>query len=404
VRDVPLRLARFGRALRAQGVATTLRDELDAAEALAIVDRDDREEVRRTLRIALKVPPADFEAFDQLLGVFWHGELEVKPVAPRRPLETPAIPRGRALHWDPDTRRMASEPGTLPEGERPGYSPDALLRRKPFDQEWSGRDLVRMERLLARLARRLATRRSRRLVPTRGRGRADVRSSYRRALRTSGEMFSLARRTRAVDEPRLAFLLDTSGSMDTHSRFLLTFALSLRRAAPRAEVFAFNTELVHLTRSLAPGKVRLTLERLSVHVPDWSGGTRIGECLAGFHERYLSRRAGGKTVVVVLSDGLDRGDPALLADAVSRIQGRARKVIWLNPLLGDPRYEPAASGMAAALPFVDLFAPAHDLESLERLVPHFTGSPRNRIHSGGAAGGLGGVRRSTPPLKDAGWP
>jgi len=373
VRDVPLRLARFGRALRAQGVATTLRDELDAAQALALVDRDDRAEVRRTLRIALKIPRADFETFDRLLGVFWHGEPEVRPVAPRRTLETPPTPRGRALDWNPDTRRMAAGPGTLPEGERPGYSPEALLRRKPFDQEWSARDLVRMERLLARLARRLATRRSRRLVPTRGRGRADVRSSFRRALRTSGELVSLARRTRAVDEPRLVFLLDTSGSMDTHSRFLLTFALSLRRAAPQAEVFAFNTELVHLTRSLAPGKVRLTLDRLSACVPDWSGGTRIGQCLSAFHEEYLSRRAGGKTVVVVLSDGLDRGDPALFADAVRRIQGRARKLIWLNPLLGDPRYEPATSGMAAALSFVDHFASAHDLESLERLVPHLAG-------------------------------
>jgi hypothetical protein len=255
-------------------------------------------------------------------------------------------------------------------GDPPGYSPEALLRRKPFDQDWSGRDLVTMERLLARLARRLATRRSRRLVPTRGRGRADVRSSYRRALRTSGELVSLARRNRSVEEPRIAFLLDTSGSMDAHTRFLLTFLLALRRAARRAEVFAFNTELCYLTRSLAPGKVRLTLDRLSASVPDWSGGTRIGECLAAFCDEHLRRSPDGKTVVVVLSDGLDRGDPARLAEAVRRIQRRARTLVWLNPLAGDPRYAPAASGMRAALPFVDHFASAHDLRSLERLLPH----------------------------------
>jgi len=372
VKDLPLRLARLGRALRAEGVATTLRDELDAAEALALVDREDREEVRHTLRIALKIARADFPTYDRLFDGFWSAEPEVVPVAPRRP-EAPALPRGRALHWDPDTRRMGTSAGASAPGERPGYSPEALLRRKPFDEEWSARDLVRMERLLARLARRLATRRSRRLVPTRGRGRADVRASYRRALRTSGELVSLARRARAVDESRVVFLLDTSGSMDTHSRFLLTFALSLRRAAPRAEVFAFNTELVPLTRSLAPGKVRLTLDRLAASVPDWAGGTRIGACLAEFYEDHLSRGPAGKTVVVVLSDGLDRGDPAVLADAVRRIQGRARKLIWLNPLLGDARYEPATSGMRAALPFVDHFASAHDLESLERLVPHLAG-------------------------------
>ena len=147
-----------------------------------------------------------------------------------------------------------------------------------------------MERLLARLARRLATRRSRRLVPTRGRGRADVRASYRRALRTSGELIEPRAPRRARSTSRASSSsCDTSGSMDTHSRFLLTFALSLRRAAPRAEVFAFNTELVHLTRSLAPGKVRLTLDRLAAAVPDWSGGTRIGECLAGVRREPPAR-------------------------------------------------------------------------------------------------------------------
>ena len=372
MKDVPLRLARFGRALRAEGVPATLRDELDAAEALARVDGGDREEVRAALRIALKVPRPDFAVFDRLFGVFWSGEgPEVRPVVPRRAPERPSVPR--ALRWDPDTQRMGEAPGGAAEGDRPGYSPEALLRRKPFDAQWTARDLVAMERLLARLARRLATRRSRRLVPTRGRGRADVRASYRRALRTSGELFALARRARAVDEPRIVFLLDTSGSMDAHSRFLLTFALALRRAAPGAEVFAFNTELVHLTRSLAPGKVRLTLDRLAAAVPDWSGGTRIGECLAQFHDRYLALRPAGRTTVVILSDGLDRGDPVRLAEAVRRIQGRARTLVWLNPLLGDPRYAPATAGMRAALPFVDHFASAHDLQSLERVVPRLAG-------------------------------
>jgi uncharacterized protein len=119
--------------------------------------------------------------------------------------------------------------------------------------------------------------------------------------------------------------------------------------------------------------VRLTLDRLAAAVPDWSGGTRIGECLARFHDDHLAQRPQGKTVVVILSDGLDRGDPARLAEAVRRIQQRARKLIWLNPLLGDSRYEPAAGGMRAALTFVDHFASAHDLESLERVVPHLAG-------------------------------
>jgi uncharacterized protein with von Willebrand factor type A (vWA) domain len=194
----------------------------------------------------------------------------------------------------------------------------------------------------------------------------------RRALATEGELLSLARRARAVEEPRLVVLCDTSGSMDRHARFLLAFVLSLRRAARSTEVFAFNTELVRLTPWLASGEVLATLDRLASRVPDWSGGTRIGDSLARFVADHLHARVDARTVVLILSDGLDRGDPTVLAGAMRAVQARARKVIWLNPLLGDPRYAPTARGMAAALPFVDQFLPAHDLASLEQLLPHLS--------------------------------
>jgi len=365
------RLARLGGALRAHDVHTTLRDELDGAEALRLVDLDDGEEVRRALRIGLKIPRPRWEIFDRLFDACWSGQEPIEPPPP--PHAAPTAPRGQLPRWDPDTRRMVvtDDPGRSGDGDQPGYSPEALLRRKPFDQLAAvGPDLVLMERLLARLARRLAAHRSRRLVPTRGRGRPDLRASYRRALGTAGELVTLARRGRALDEPRLVFLCDTSGSMDAHSRFLLTFVLSVRRAVPRAAVFAFNTELVHLSPSLAPGKIRLTLQRLAASVPDWSGGTRIGASLTTFVERHLDRCVDRRTVVVILSDGLDRGDPAQLAQTAQQIQRRARALVWLNPLLGDPRYQPLAAGMEAALPFVDHFAAAHNLESLERLIPH----------------------------------
>jgi hypothetical protein len=373
VKDAALALAQLGRALRSHGVGTSLRDEIDGAAALQWVDLDDRDEVRRALRIALKVPRFAFDTFDRLFDEVWEGTSPRAPEAlSRRPREAPPLPGGRALQWDPDTRRMGGNPAAARDGERPGWSPEALLRRRPFEEiEWSGPELVAMERLLARLARRLARSRSRRLVPTSlRRGRPDLRASFRRALRTSGEMVTLARRRPAEDVPRLVFLLDTSGSMDAHGRFLLTFVLALRRGAPAAELFAFNTELARLTPSLAPGKLRLTLDRIGAVVPDWSGGTRIGECLTAFVARYLHRHVDQKTVVIILSDGLDRGDPARLAEAVKEIRARARKLIWLNPLLGDQRYEPATPGMKAALPFIDHFLAAHDLASLERLVPH----------------------------------
>ena len=376
--DRALWLARLGGALRAHGIEATVRDEIDAARVLALIDRDDRDEVARALRIALKIRRTAWAAFDLVFAKFWFGadrELDQPPPPSRPPAPREQPPR--LLSWDPVRRRLAvpeeddEEPGGSKTGTRPAASPVALLRQKSFDAAWSAQELAVMERMLVRLARRLATCHSRRLIPAPGmaRGRLDPRRSQRRALATGGELLRFARRVRAVEQPRLVFLCDTSGSMAAHTRFLLMFVLALRRAARRAELFAFNTELCDLGREVVPGKIRLTLDRLAARVPDWSGGTRIGASLARFAEHYLPRLGGPRTVVVILSDGLDRGEPAALAAAVQRIRARVRRLIWLNPLLGDVRYQPAARGMAAALPFIDCFAPAHNLESLERLLP-----------------------------------
>ena len=369
-RDVAERLARFAGRLRERGVGVCLSDEIDGAAALLLVDLGDRDEVRYALRTALKVRRSDWDTFDELLRGFWAAE-----DTPARPREQPA--RARSDRRGPLPRLHWMQPIGVPEGEHgreaaagdlPGYSADRLLRRKPFD-DWCADDLSAMERLLARLARRLASRPSRRLVPVRGRGRVDLRRSFRRAVGTGGEFLSLARRARAVEKPDVVLLCDTSGSMDPHTRFLLTFALSLTRVVKRCEVFAFNTSLTRLTPWLTPGKIGPTLDRLAAGVPDWSGGTRIGASLDEFVTRYLDTLVSAKTVVVVLSDGLDLDGPAVLAGAMRAIQAKARKVIWLNPLLGDPRYRPEARGMKAALPFVEHFVPAHNLESLERLLP-----------------------------------
>jgi uncharacterized protein with von Willebrand factor type A (vWA) domain len=363
-------IARLGHALRERGVAVRVGDEIDAARALARVRPADEAEARRTLRIALKLRRGEWGRLDEVLdGLRARPEPSADPIggAPtasidgRRPGRSAPTPTGVA----------APAPGAeAPSGSSvPGYSPIALLRTKPFDA-CTPADLAAMERVLARIAARLATRRSRRLVPAPAGPTPDLRRSLRRAARAAGELLPLARRTRAVEAPRLLFLVDTSGSMDAHARFLLAFVLSLRRVARSAEVFVFNTELVRLTPRLGDVlPVAAALDRLAASVPDWSGGTRIGECFGRFVEEHLAARVDGRTVVVVLSDGLDRGEPAELAAAMRAIAGRARKVLWLNPLLGDPRYEPTARGMAAALPHVDALLSAHDLSSLEALVP-----------------------------------
>jgi uncharacterized protein len=367
--DLVVHLARLAGALREAGVRVALGDEVDAVAALVRVDVGDPDEVRRALRCTLRIRPADAAAFERAFADTWLGAGAERRAAGRPPAhQGPGrrVPVGLTMLRAAAAGEGAAE---VSDGDQPGASAQALHRFRPFDR-CDDRDLAAMEPLLDEIARRLATRRSRRWVPVHGRGRADLRRSLRRAVGTGGELVLLARRARPIETARLVLLCDTSGSMDAHVRFLLAFARALRRVAGRTEVFAFNTELVRITPWMGVKRIGALEARLRESVPDWSGGTRIGECMTEFVRRHLSTLVDSRTVVVVFSDGLERGDPAALADAMRRIRARAGRVVWLNPLAGDPRFEPTAGGMAAALPHIDLLAPVHDLASLERLLPH----------------------------------
>jgi hypothetical protein len=368
--DLVVHLARFGGVLRQRGVSVGIADEVDATKALTLVDLFDRDEVKRAFQVTFKIRPDDRAAFDAVFDAFWNGNRagisRLQPVSVRP--GTATVPRARAsgeVHLAGGRDSGGRRPS---DAAHPGYTPDEVLRRKPFE-ECSARDLVEMERLLARLKSRWVSRRSRRLKPVRGRGLPDPRRSFRRAVATGGEMVRLAHRARALDEPQVVVLCDTSGSMDVHVRFLLAFVLALKDVAKRTEVFAFNTSLTRLTPSLSPGRIVRTIEKLAADLPDWSGGTRLGESLMEFAATYLPQVVSSRSVVVILSDGLDRGDTSLVAGAMRAIRAKARRIIWLNPLAGDPRYQPTARAMEAALPFIDRLERAHNLESLERLLP-----------------------------------
>lgn len=361
-------LARFAGALRAHGVRAGLGDEIDAAGALTLVDLLDRAEVHRALRIALKVPREAWDLFDRLFEEIWDGN----PVRGRDTLPQ-ALPRDRRgplqWRWNGERVLLAAEEDDddEPTGDTPGYSPEPILRRKPFER-CSEAEIAALERLLQRLAPRLAARRTRRLVPTPSRGHADLRRSFRHALKSEGDLLRLARRTRAIEVPSLVVLYDTSGSMEAYTRMLLAFAFALRRTIRKVEIFAFNTNLVRVTRMISPADVARTLGRLAAGVPDWAGGTRIGGCLEEFNALYRDALVNRHTTVVVFSDGLDHGDPAALGRAMRALRERAARVVWLNPLAGDARYRPETEAMRAALPFVDHFGAAHNLESLESLL------------------------------------
>jgi uncharacterized protein with von Willebrand factor type A (vWA) domain len=361
-------LARFGAALREGGVRVGLGDEMDAAAALALVDLLDRAEVHRALRIAFKIPREAWELYDRLFAEYWDG------VPPERREMPPLTDHRGPMQWKWDGSRVRlvapeEEDDEEPEGDSPGYSPEPMLRRKPFERCSAG-EIAVLERMLAQLAPRLAARRTRRLVPVRGRGHVDLRRSFRDALKSEGDLVRLARRARALEEPGLVVLYDTSGSMDGYTRMLLAFAFALRRTIRKVEIFAFNTTLVRVTRVVSPADIERTLELLAAEVPDWSGGTRIGACLEEFNARFRDALINRHTTVMIVSDGLDHGEAALLGGAMRSLRERARRVVWLNPLLGDPRYRPEAEGMRAALPYVDHFGAAHDFESLAGLIRH----------------------------------
>ena len=239
-----------------------------------------------------------------------------------------------------------------------------------MDQDFSAfpvEDLDEVARLTILIAKRLARRISRRKRPTRRGGIIDMRRSMRANL-MKGEIIELRRRERRRRKVRLVLLCDVSGSMDLYSRFLLQFLFALQNVFGRVETFIFSTRLTRVTEYLRGRSYRQVLRRLT-DVRDWSGGTRIGESLQEFNARWGSL-VNRHTIVLVLSDGWDTGEPDVLAQEMLALKRRAARVIWLNPLLGNPSYEPLTRGMAAALPLVDHFAAAHNLASLRELAGH----------------------------------
>lgn len=377
-RDLVAATVRLCRALRRRDVPATTGEALAAVRALARVDLADRREVYLALRTVLVGRVEEYAAFDEAFRETWDAGASPVP-APRRPkaaaggepadAEPPGAPptRGRAAALTLQQWLRADEGSGEPTGV-PLASAQEVLAEKDF-AAFSTDELDAVSRVAARLARRLAARPSRRWTLSRRGPRVHPHRTLRRSLRTAGDAVELALRERKPKRVKLVLLCDVSGSMDLYSRFLLQFLYALQNCFARVETFVFATRLSRVSDQLRGSSYRTALGRLSRDVRDWSGGTRIGACLAAFAAgwpRLLDRR----TIVVVMSDGWDTGDPAELAGALRGFRRRAGKVVWLNPLLGSPDYRPLTRGMQAALPHLDVFAPAHNLASLEALVDH----------------------------------
>ena len=195
----------------------------------------------------------------------------------------------------------------------------------------------------------------------------DFRRTLRRTVRHGGEVLELIRKRPKQKPLKIIVLCDVSGSMDPALAFVLQFFFTLQRAFRNSETFVFSTRLTRITDILKRNRWPEALKAVSQRVQDWSGGTRIGECLDIFNDRYMKGLAAGSAILILISDGWDRGEPELLAAEMKRLKRRARRIIWMNPLLGAPDYEPLCLGMRTALPYIDHFLPVHNLLALKNL-------------------------------------
>jgi uncharacterized protein len=359
----------FGRVLREAGIEVGPGRLVDAVRGLSAVELTRQDDVYFTLRQTLVSRHEELELFDRAFNAwFLRGAIEPPARGPQlvAPHGGPAPTLvGRADSDDDGSR----DPLEL------GASAHEVLRDQDLG-EMTLEEFDRARRLMTAIARARPQRLSRRRSPDPRGDRLDLRRLVRRSLRTGGDPVEQALRSRKRVPRKLVVLCDVSGSMDRYSHALLVFLHALVGSGRGVEAFAFGTRLTCLTRDLATRDPDAAIARATATALDWGSGTRIGRALAEFNSTYGRRALSRGAVVVIVSDGWERDDPALVAREMARLARAAYAVVWVNPLKGNPDYQPLAAGMRAALPFVDRFLPGHNLSSLEELATALEGIER----------------------------
>jgi uncharacterized protein len=364
---VPAELAAvgFARALRAAGLDVPVGSVTAFVEALAVVGVGRPERVYWAARSTLVRRPEDTATFDRVFASWWGTGAgpRLEPPVPPQPL---TLETDDPLDEEPDSQ---SPDGLEAPSVQLRYSPAEVLRAKDF-AAYSAEEFDEARRLMADLRLGGALRRSRRLRRSpsgRTNGRPDLRRTVRRSMRSGGEPIARAFLEQSSRPRPVVLLCDVSGSMEPYTRALLRFLHAAVAGRSRVEAFALGTRLTRLTRELSSHDPDAALRKASTAVADWSGGTRLGEAIKAFNDGWGVRGMARGAVVVVLSDGWDRGDTTVLASEMQRLRRVAHRVVWVNPLKASPGYTPVAKGMAAALPFVDELVEGHSLASLQAL-------------------------------------
>jgi hypothetical protein len=367
----------FGRLLRGLGLDVNPGRMLDLVRVLDLIGLQRKADVREAMRSLLVHKREEFALFDTAFEAFWRDGLgewkdvdldafNRKPPRPKRPRTTPPPLNEQDAEDDAPNHQspITNQPILMVTRT---YSDREVLRYKNFG-ELSGEELDAIKRLMRELVWGLGERQTRRYKLGKG-ALFDIRRTIRRNLKHGGELVQWDTRMPRIKPRPLVIIADISGSMERFTRLLLHFVYSLVEGLTNqtVESFVFSTRLTRITRQLRHRDVDTALSNVSKVVTDWNGGTRIGECIKTFNFAWGRRALGHGAVVLVISDGWDRGDPRLLGDEMARLQRSCHRLIWLNPLLGSPEYEPLTRGMQAALPYCDEFLPVHNLKSLEEL-------------------------------------
>lgn len=375
----------FGRILRELGLDINPGKMIGLLQALDHVPLNNREDFYYTFRCTLVQQFEDLEIFDQAFDIFWN-------------INQNSSDLGELLNMVKKREELIMVPPPLEENEPPPtedeendeppiiertftFSATERLGRKDF-AEMTPDEIEEVKTLMQDIVWKLGNRRTRR-KQSGNKPPYDLRRTIRMNMRFGGEVLIWARQKPKYKPRPLVVLADISGSMERYTRLLLQFIYSLvKRLDQRVEVFTFGTRLTRITQQLVKSDVDEILDSVSSTVPDWSGGTRIGESIKSFNFEWGRRVLGGGAVVLFISDGWDTGEPELLGEEMARLQRTSHKLIWLNPLIGAPEYEPLTRGTQAAIGFVDEFLPVHNLNSLKALAEQLSTLGENKTRTG----------------------
>jgi uncharacterized protein with von Willebrand factor type A (vWA) domain len=368
-------LLAFGRVLKQLGVNVGLSQVMDAARSAKLVDIADRADFRALLRSNFISHKEDFPVFEMAFDSFWREQdyeravtedLEIEGTAS----ETQAQEGGEEEGLEESiAESLADENVSLEDLEElsiPTYSPQELLNHKDFS-EMGIEESRAIARAILLIATKIATQISRRKKRARKGNVVDPRWTMRKNMKYGGEIVELVKRRKRIKKTKVVLLCDVSGSMDCYSRFLIQFMYGLQNELWGVETFVFSTSLSRITHLIRTKDISNALEKISGSILGWSGGTNIGRSLHTFNQNFAPSMVTHRTVIVVISDGWDRGDVSLLEREMQALKRRCKKLIWLNPLLASENYEPLCKGMQAALPYIDLFLSVHNVNSLVAL-------------------------------------